>query len=142
MKRVLIMLLLAAPLAWAQEGLDAEQTQRFQNLIEELRCLVCQNQSIAESNAGLATDLRAQVTEQIAAGKSDAEIKAYLQARYGDFVLYNPPLTAKTVVLWAGPFVLVFGVLIAVVLRLRGRPADAPEAAVDRAALNKMLDDA
>lgn len=142
MKHVLILLLLAVPLAWAQVGLDAEQTQRFQNLIEELRCLVCQNQSIAESNAGLATDLRAQVTEQIAAGKTDAEIKTYLQARYGDFVLYNPPLTAKTVVLWAGPFVLVLGVLLAVVLRLRRRPDSDAEADVDRAALKKMLDDA
>ena len=142
MKHVLILLLLAVPLAWAQVGLDAEQTQRFQNLIEELRCLVCQNQSIAESNAGLATDLRAQVTEQIAAGTTDAEIKTYLQARYGDFVLYNPPLTAKTVVLWAGPFVLVLGVLLAVVLRLRRRPDSDAEADVDRAALKKMLDDA
>lgn len=142
MKRFLVMLLLAAPLVWAQEGLDAEQTQRFQSLIEELRCLVCQNQSIAESNAGLATDLRAQVTEQIVAGKTDAEIKAYLQARYGDFVLYNPPLTAKTVVLWAGPFVLVLGVLLAVVLRLRHRPEDQTDADVDRAALKRMLDDA
>ena len=142
MKHVLILLLLAVPLAWAQVGLDAEQTQRFQNLIEELRCLVCQNQSIAESNAGLATDLRAQVTEQIAAGKTDAEIKTYLQARYGDFVLYNQPLTAKTVVLWAGPFVLVLGVLLAVVLRLRRRPDSDAEADVDRAALKKMLDDA
>lgn len=142
MKRLLIIVLLAVPMAWAQEGLDAEQTQRFQNLIEELRCLVCQNQSIAESNAGLATDLRAQVTEQIRAGKSDAEIKAYLQARYGDFVLYNPPLTAKTAVLWVGPFVLVLAVLVAVILRLRRKPDDTAEVAVDRAALNKMLDDA
>ena len=140
MRRLLLALLLAVPMAWAQEGLDAEQTQRFQNLIEELRCLVCQNQSIAESNAGLATDLRAQVTEQISAGKTDAEIKTYLQARYGDFVLYNPPLTAKTAVLWAGPFVLVFIVLGFVVLRLR-KPAEQGEEAVDRSALQKMLDD-
>ncbi|MBR9813062.1 cytochrome c-type biogenesis protein CcmH [bacterium] len=141
MKRWLFVLLLAAPLAVAQEGLNPEQTQRFQNLIEELRCLVCQNQSIAESNAGLATDLRAQVTEQIQAGKTDAEIKAYLQARYGDFVLYNPPLTAKTIVLWVGPFVLVLGVLIAVIVQLRRRPETEPDEQVDRAALKKMLDE-
>lgn len=141
MKRWLFVLLLAAPLAVAQEGLNPEQTQRFQDLIEELRCLVCQNQSIAESNAGLATDLRAQVTEQIQAGKTDAEIKAYLQARYGDFVLYNPPLTAKTIVLWVGPFVLVLGVLIAVVVQLRRRPETEPDEQVDRAALKKMLDE-
>lgn len=141
MKRWLFALLLATPLAFAQEGLNPEQTQRFQDLIEELRCLVCQNQSIAESNAGLATDLRAQVTEQIQAGKTDAEIKAYLQARYGDFVLYNPPLTAKTIVLWVGPFVLVLGVLIAVIVQLRRRPETEPDEQVDRAALKKMLDE-
>lgn len=124
----------------AQEGLDAEQTQRFQALIEELRCLVCQNQSIAESNAGLANDLRRQVTDMIAAGKSDDEIKTYLQARYGDFVLYNPPLTAKTVVLWVGPFVLVLGVLIWLLPRLRRTPSEVTADPVDRDALKQLLD--
>lgn len=142
MKRMLLLMagLLLSLGVVAQEGLDPEQTQRFQELIEELRCLVCQNQSIAESNAGLANDLRRQVTDMIAAGKTDAEIKAYLQQRYGDFVLYNPPLSAKTVVLWAGPFVLILGVLVWLVPRLRRTPALERQDAVDRDALKQLLD--
>ena len=72
------------------------EPQRYQTLIHELRCLVCQNQSIAESNAPLAQDLREQVASQMAAGRSDDEIRDYLTARYGDFVLYRPPLRWRT----------------------------------------------
>jgi len=91
------------------EALDA----RLKALESELRCLVCQNQTLAESNAPLAEDLRKEVREQALAGKSDDEIRAYLVARYGDFVLYKPPVEPVTYLLWFGPFVLlVAGALI------------------------------
>jgi len=80
--------------------------KRTQALSAELRCLVCQNQSLADSNAPLAVDLRNQVREQLAAGKSESEVKAWLVERYGDFVLYRPPFNAGTALLWGGPFVL------------------------------------
>ena|SRR5690606_38742462 len=77
---------------------------RYKTLAEELRCLVCQNQSLADSHADLAGDLRDEVREQMAKGQSDDEIKAFLVARYGDFVLFRPPLKETTWPLWAGPF--------------------------------------
>ena len=83
---------------------EAEE-QRFQALVRELRCLVCQNQNLADSDAGLAKDLRKEVFDMIQAGKSDDEIKLFLTERYGDFVLYRPPFKATTLVLWIGPLV-------------------------------------
>ena len=91
-----------------------EQLERLQQLSTELRCLVCQNQSIAESNAGLAVDLRQQALEQIQAGKSDAAIRSYMVERYGEFILYKPAYSGTNAVLWAGPFLLL--VLVAVVI--------------------------
>lgn len=91
----------------------AEEDARLKALAAELRCLVCQNQSIADSNASLAVDLRTQVTEQIKAGKTNAEIKQYMAERYGDFVLYKPPFSACNAALWVGPFVLL-GVAVVV----------------------------
>ncbi len=82
---------------------------RLKKLESELRCLVCQNQTLADSNASLAEDLRAEVRELARAGKSDDEIRAYLVARYGDFVLYDPPLKRTTWLLWLGPFALLLG---------------------------------
>ncbi len=82
------------------------QRERYHRLAEELRCLVCQNQTLADSNAELAADLRHQVEDQILAGRSDDEIKAYLVQRYGDFVLYRPPMKSNTWLLWLGPFAL------------------------------------
>lgn len=99
--------------------------QRLKTLSHELRCLVCQNQSLADSNADLAVDLRNQVREQIVAGKSDAEIRSWLTARYGDFVLYRPPLKATTVLLWAGPVLLLIAALGGLFLTLRRRRRDA-----------------
>ncbi|MGQ0530665.1 MAG: cytochrome c-type biogenesis protein [Panacagrimonas sp.] len=107
----------AFPLTPHSETLSAEQEARYRGLIHELRCLVCQNQTIADSNADLASDLRRQVHERIAAGESDAQIREYVTARYGDFVLYKPPLTMRTLVLWIGPFLILAGAL-AFVLRL------------------------
>ena len=83
-----------------------EQEQRYQLLIKELRCLVCQNQNLADSNADLAKDLREKTYQMIKAGSSDGDIIEYMVNRYGDFVLYRPPLKWSTVVLWIGPFVL------------------------------------
>ena len=109
----------------AQPVGDPALEARALKLGHELRCLVCQNQSIAESNAELAHDLMNQVREQLAAGKSEEEVRAYLVARYGDFVLYQPPLKASTVALWAGPFVLALAGVFALwrVLRRRSREA-------------------
>src|SRR5437870_4686691 len=92
---------------------DPVLEKRVMDLAAEIRCLVCQNQSLADSNAELATDLRNQIREQMKKGASESEVVAFLVARYGDFVLYRPPLKASTLVLWLGPFVLL---LLGVVL--------------------------
>ena len=89
--------------------LDAAGQMRLRTLSEELRCLVCQNQTLADSHADLAVDLRNQVQELIAAGKSNDQIKQYLVERYGDFVLYRPPVQGNTLLLWGGPFALLAG---------------------------------
>lgn len=85
---------------------DPELEKRVMNLSQELRCLVCQNETLADSRADLAVDLRREIREQMKAGKSDHEIIAFLTARYGDFVLYRPPVRPTTYLLWFGPFVL------------------------------------
>ncbi|KPK05774.1 MAG: hypothetical protein AMJ64_10815 [Betaproteobacteria bacterium SG8_39] len=116
---------------------DPALEARVMHLSTELRCLVCQNQTLADSNAELAIDLRNQVREQIKAGRSDEQIIDYLTARYGDFVLYRPPVKTTTVLLWAGPFVLLLAGLAGLVLTLRRRArAQAAERAggVDAAA--------
>ena len=108
---------------------DAALDARLKKLETELRCLVCQNQTLADSNAGLADDLRREVRALAVGGKSDAEIKAYLVARYGDFVLYNPPLKSTTWLLWAGPFALLGGGAVLWWIVLRRRALRAPAAA-------------
>jgi cytochrome c-type biogenesis protein CcmH len=114
----------AARAAEAPEVGDNPAAERhMMQLAEELRCLQCQNQTLADSAAPLAVDLRQEIRELIAQGKSDDEIKAYLAARYGDFVFYRPPVKAKTLVLWFGPgLVLVLG-LAALYFALRRRNA-------------------
>jgi cytochrome c-type biogenesis protein CcmH len=99
--------------------------KRLRTLESELRCLVCQNQTLAESPAGLAGDLRREVRSLVEQGKSDAEIKAFLRARYGDFVLYKPPVDPKTYLLWFGPFgLLIIGAISGwLVARRRGLAA-------------------
>ena len=88
--------------------------QRYHKLTNELRCLVCQNQTVADSNADLAVDLRNQVANQISSGKTDDEILAYMEERYGEFVLYNPQMSMENLGLWIGPFVVVvIAILIA-----------------------------
>lgn len=99
---------------------------RMMALAAELRCLVCQNQTIADSHADLAQDLRRQIREMLDQGKSEREIMAYMTDRYGDFVLYRPPFKASTALLWAGPALLLVGALggLALVLRRRQRLGD------------------
>ncbi|MDP4302178.1 cytochrome c-type biogenesis protein [Leptothrix discophora] len=122
------------PAARAAEALpavaDPELERRMLQITAELRCLVCQNQTVADSHAGLADDLRQQVREMLHKGASNEEIIAFMTARYGDFVLYRPPVKPTTVLLWVGPAVLMVGGLVAliVVLRRRSRmPAEAFE---------------
>lgn len=106
---------------------DHAEEVRFQNLARQLRCLVCQNQDLADSEAPLAGDLRKQVFDMMRAGKSDAEIKQYLVARYNDFVLYDPPLKPGTWLLWFAPFafVLIGALVLARIVRTRARAAAA-----------------
>lgn len=117
-------LLAAAPL-YAKQAVPAADDpvaeKRAVALEEQLRCLVCQNETIAASQADLAKDLRKEIREQIKAGKSDDQIKQFLVDRYGDFVLYKPPLKATTVLLWAGPFALLLVGVIVLFVYLRRR---------------------
>jgi cytochrome c-type biogenesis protein CcmH len=113
-----------APLVAQDPVLDA----RMVHITSQLRCLVCQNQTIADSHADLAIDLRNQVMEQLKQGKSDQQITEYMTARYGDFVLYRPPLKSTTVILWFGPGLLLVASLITLFIVLRRRSRMAPEA--------------
>jgi cytochrome c-type biogenesis protein CcmH len=102
---------------------DPVKQARYQGLLKELRCLVCQNQSLADSPSGLASDLRAKVYEQVAQGRSDDEAISYLVARYGDFVRYRPPLKPVTYALWLGPVILlIIGLtILGILVRRRSR---------------------
>ena len=123
---------------------DPAVERRMRELGEELRCLVCQNQTIADSSAPLALDLRNQLRSQIAKGRSDDEIREYMVDRYGDFVLYKPPLRARTVLLWLGPFLMIAigaGVFFFMVRR-RPAVAAAPLTQERRGELQALLDDA
>ncbi|MBK9495959.1 MAG: cytochrome c-type biogenesis protein CcmH [Xanthomonadales bacterium] len=104
---------------------DAAEEDRFRALTAELRCVMCQNQSLADSNAMIAGDLRKEVFELMQAGKSDDEIKSFLTERYTDFVLYDPPLQSKTWLLWFSPVVILLAGSIVVALIVRRRAADA-----------------
>jgi cytochrome c-type biogenesis protein CcmH len=103
---VAALLALAPVAALAEAQTESALDRRVHDLALELRCLVCQNQSLADSQADLAVDLRNQIREQLARGESEQQVVDYLVARYGEFVLYRPRLEAKTIALWAGPFVL------------------------------------
>ncbi len=135
--------------AWAvepDEMLDDPVLEaRARALSQEIRCLVCQNESIDSSNADLARDLRILVRERLVAGDSDAQVKAYLVARYGDFVLLDPPMKAKTYVLWFGPAIVLLlgglGIYIYFVrLRRAPRLEAAPLSAEERDRLERLLE--
>jgi cytochrome c-type biogenesis protein CcmH len=100
---------------------DPEQEVRYQQLTLELRCLVCQNQNLADSDAPLAQDLRKEIFNMMQAGRTDDEIKQFLIDRYGDFVLYMPPVKSNTLVLWLMPAVLLFGGALVVLTVVRKR---------------------
>lgn len=150
MKRMLVVAMLGLlPLtAWAGEAKDLAADpvveKRMVALAENLRCLVCQNESLASSHAELAEDLRREVREQIRAGKTDKEITDYLVERYGDFVLYEPPMKSYTVLLWFGPFALLLGGAGMLFYQLRKRRQTVPEAKLTAEAqkrANALLND-
>jgi len=145
-KLLALLLVALAPLVAA--GNEARPTEndpasaaRAVQLANELRCLVCQNQSIAESNAELAVDLRRQIREQIAAGRSDDEIVDFMVTRYGDFVLYRPPFKAVTLLLWLGPALLVLAGFwtLARALRARRQAQAPPLTAEERERAERLL---
>ena len=154
MKRLLLSMLavaslLGAPGAQAGDARpmaeDPQVEARLISISEELRCLVCQNESLAASRAELAQDLRREVRSQIQAGKTDAEIRDYLVSRYGDFVLYRPPVKPTTWLLWFGPFLLLAAAVFGLIRFLRQRAAQAPApalSAADKAAAQALLAEA
>jgi cytochrome c-type biogenesis protein CcmH len=113
---------------------DRSEEVRFQNLLRELRCLQCQNQTLADSDADIARQLREEIFRMMNEGQSDDQIKDFLTARYGDFVLYRPPVKSGTWLLWFGPFLILAGAGVALVVHLRKRrgPAVAPVASQAR----------
>ncbi len=148
MRRTLAILLLATlPLAAATAAteptlLDPVAQRRLVDLSAQLRCLVCQNQSISESNAELAVDLRNQINEQIKAGRTDTEIVDFMVTRYGDFVLYRPPFKATTLLLWVGPIALLLVAVFAFYRTLSRRRAhieDRPLNDAERAEADRLL---
>lgn len=133
---LLAALLLATTTMATEEPLrfdSPEQEARFNDLASELRCLVCQNQTLSDSDAPLAQDLRSEIFAMMAQGKSDDEIKAFMVERYGDFVLYRPPLQTNTLVLWLAPLLLlaVGGLVTARAVRRRAAQLEAEEVAED-----------
>ena len=122
---LLFFILIASPLSFAKEALPVAENPEIEKrmiiLSEELRCLVCQNESLAGSRSDFAKDIRREIREQLLANKSDKEITDFLVARYGDFVLYRPPVRTNTMILWFGPFafLLVGGALLFLFLKKR-----------------------
>jgi len=148
-KRLLIACLLGLSLVGvARAAIDTYQfkdeveRERFRSLTEELRCPKCQNQNIADSNAPIATDLRREIYRMLDEGRSDKEIVDFLVMRYGDFVMYKPPLDSRTWLLWYGPFALLgLGAVVLCVLVLRRRKVEkAPERVALSAAERERLD--
>jgi len=145
--RVLLMLLALLPMLASAtnaadiSGLNAEQEARYRTLTNQLRCLVCQNQNIADSDAPLAADLRNQVKRQLLAGESNQQITDYLTERYGDFVLYKPPFKAITLLLWFGPVLLVLLALGMAYAFARRSRSTAKTVAVDEDKLRKLLEE-
>ena len=114
MKKVCLILLLISNQVSSIEGnedLTSQERELYQQIIQEVRCLVCQNQSVAESNADLAKDLRTEIMEQVKQGSSEDDIKSYLLLRYGDFVLYDPSFKKSTYILWLSPVLIILLIL-------------------------------
>ena len=114
MKKVCLILLLISTQVSSIDGneeLTSQERELYQHIIQEVRCLVCQNQSVAESNADLAKDLRTEIMEQVKQGSSEEDIKSYLLLRYGDFVLYDPSFKKSTYILWLSPVLIILLIL-------------------------------
>ena len=114
MKKVFLILLLISTQVSSIEGneeLTSQERELYQQIIQEVRCLVCQNQSVSESNADLAKDLRTEILEQVKQGSSEDDIKSYLLSRYGDFVLYDPSFKKSTYILWLSPVLIILLIL-------------------------------
>jgi cytochrome c-type biogenesis protein CcmH len=144
---LLITFLASANSLWAQEAQPIESNAavevQVQRLSEELRCLVCQNQTLADSHSELAQDLKREIREMAVKGMTDQAIIDYLVARYGDFVRYRPPLKTSTALLWFGPFALLFAGGIGLIVMLRRRQkisADQPLSEEDARRLNALLE--
>jgi len=134
------LVLCLAPLA-PRAAEDPALDKRVAGLAHELRCLVCQNQTLADSNAPLAVDLRNQIREQLKGGASEREVIDFMVARYGDFVLYRPPFKASTLALWLGPFVLfALGALLLVRRLVRRRAPEPQLSEAERARAAKLLE--
>ncbi|NGN98508.1 cytochrome c-type biogenesis protein CcmH [Grimontia sp. S25] len=151
MKRLLLAIMLAASAAFSVSAAievyefdTPEQEEAFKKLGKELRCPKCQNNNIADSNAGLAQDLRLKVYEMLKQGKNEDEIVDYMVDRYGNFVTYNPPLTASTLILWAGPALFVVVGFTVLVMRSRKPKAKTVKAELDseeQARLDALLNE-
>ncbi|GAA3538486.1 cytochrome c-type biogenesis protein [Zobellella aerophila] len=147
---LLFRLLLLLPLLWlaqpARAAIDVyefespQQEAQFRELTRELRCPKCQNQDIADSNAELARDLREKTYQMVIEGRSKQEIKDYMVARYGNFILYRPPLMASTLILWLGPVLVILFGLALVILRTRKAPTRARQAGLDEAEKQRLAD--
>jgi cytochrome c-type biogenesis protein CcmH len=134
---LLIAMLLASP-AFAAD--DPALEKRVTALAHELRCLVCQNQTLADSNAPLAVDLRNQIREQLESGKTERDVVDFMVQRYGDFVLYRPPFKASTAALWVGPFALLALGAWLYFRRLRLRKPEPPASEAERSRAAKLLE--
>ncbi|HWA37433.1 MAG TPA: cytochrome c-type biogenesis protein [Burkholderiales bacterium] len=127
-------------LGLAQGKKDEKLEERVTALSNELRCLVCQNQTLADSNAPLAVDLRNTIREQLAKGASEREVVDFMTARYGDFVLYRPPFKAATLLLWVGPFLFLLVGAVVFHRRIRKRPEEPALAEEEREKAARLLD--
>lgn len=149
MKKLILILSLFVSLTTLDAAVEVKQfqtpqhEQRYKKLINEFRCVVCQNQNIAGSNAELAKDLRKQVYKMIVAGKSDDEILGFMVTRYGDFVLYRPLFNSTTFLLWTGPFIIfLFGLYVLIsFIRQRKKVVTTELSTTDKEKLKGLLED-
>lgn len=146
-KSLLVLFLISLCLSSAYAEIitvEPEYKERYENLLSELRCLVCQNQTVAESPSGLADDFRKEVKEMLERGATDDEILTFMSDRYGDFVLYKPPVKARTYLLWIGPFVLLIGGVLIVIMLVKRKAKEDQEKQLnlqDKERLKSLLDE-
>ncbi|KAB7627491.1 cytochrome c-type biogenesis protein CcmH [Alkalilimnicola sp. S0819] len=137
---ILLTLLFGLPAVAVESFEDPAQQQRYREIAGQLRCLVCQGESIMESNAELAQDLRARVAQMMREGRSDEEIIRFMTDRYGDYVLFRPPMRPGTLLLWFGPFLLLFIGVFVLLRTLRRRAAAVELSDAQRRRARELLD--